>query len=212
MNHDDHEGHDGHDAIQYRNAIVFVVSIVAVVVALVSAASAQVFRARVETVQVTVTVTDANNRLITGLTRDDFEVFEDGEARPVTQFTDERVPVSVGMLLDGSDSMRGQAIEDARAVVDRFVGALLEPVDEVFVGAFNHLPRIVAFWTQPPATLQGRLNDYRPTGSTAIYDALVAAAPFFERRQHTRAALGVISDGADTASDTTLTQARAILR
>ena len=174
--------------------------------------AAQVFRTRVETVQVTVTVTDENNRLITGLTRDDFEMFEDGDARPVTQFTDERVPVSLGVLLDASDSMRGQPIVDARAAVDRFMGALLEAGDEAFIGTFNHLPRIVALWTRPPSTLRGQLDLFRPTGSTAIYDALVASAPLFDSRRHTRAALIVISDGADTASGRTLQQARAVLR
>ncbi len=72
------------------------------------------FRARIDIVQVTVTVIDADGRLVTGLTRDDFEIFEDGTAQPITQFTDERVPVSVGVLLDASDSMRGQPIVDAR--------------------------------------------------------------------------------------------------
>lgn len=174
--------------------------------------AAQTFRARVETVQVTVTVTDANGRLITGLSRDDFEIFEDGAVQPVTQFTDERVPVSLGVLLDASDSMRGQPMADARAAVDRFVATLLEPGDEAFVAAFNHLPRIVALWTRPPTSLRGQLDAISPSGATAIYDALVASAPFFDRRTHTRAALVVISDGADTASDRTLQQARAVLR
>lgn len=186
--------------------VIFVATVVVPVVA------AQTFKARVETVQVTVTVTDASGRLITGLSRNDFEVFEDGDPQPVTQFTDERVPVSLGVLLDASDSMRGQAIVDARDAVDRFVAALLEPGDEAFVVAFNHLPRVLAPWTRPPRGLKGKLDAFSPSGATAIYDALIASAPLFERRTHTRAALVVISDGADTASDRTLQQARAVLR
>jgi Ca-activated chloride channel family protein len=170
------------------------------------------FRGRVDTVMVTVTVTDNTGRLITGLARDDFEIFEDSAPQAITQFSDQRVPVSLGVLLDGSDSMRGRPIVDARSAVDRFVGALLEPDDEAFVAAFNHLPRMVAPWTRPPRSLTGKLEALQPSGSTAIYDALVAAAPLFDRRVHTRAALVVISDGADTASDRTLQQARAVLR
>ena len=83
--------------------------------------AAQRFRTTIDTVQVSVTVTDANGRLITGLSRDDFEVFEDGTPQPITVFTDERVPISLGVLLDSSDSMRGQRIADARGAVDRFV-------------------------------------------------------------------------------------------
>jgi Ca-activated chloride channel homolog len=171
-----------------------------------------VFKSGVETVHVTVTVTDQNGRLITGLTKDDFEVFEDGQRVPVTQFSDKRVPVSLGLLLDISDSMFGQPITDARVAVDRFVGDLLEPGDEAFVAYFNHAPRIVSQWTQPPSILRGRLDDVKATGGTAIYDAIVASGSMFGRRQHTRAALIVISDGADTASDYTLMQARDAVR
>ncbi|HEY6359948.1 MAG TPA: VWA domain-containing protein [Vicinamibacterales bacterium] len=170
------------------------------------------FRSAIETVLVTVTVTDANGRLITGLTKADFQVFEDGDAQPVTQFTDERVPVSLGVLLDASDSMRGRPIVDARSALDRFVADLLEPEDEAFVAAFNHLPRIVVPWRRPPATLKSQLDTLRPTGGTAIYDALVASASMFTRRTHARSALVVISDGADTASDRSLQQAREVIR
>jgi VWFA-related protein len=170
------------------------------------------FRSGIETVMVTVTVTDAQGRLVPDLRREDFEVFEDGDLQPVTQFAGERLPVSLGLMLDASDSMRGRAIVDARAALDRFVGDLLAPEDEVFVAAFNHLPRLVAPWTRPPAGLMERLGSLRPTGGTAIYDALAAAAPLFDARTHGRAALIVISDGADTASNLSLQQARDAVR
>jgi Ca-activated chloride channel family protein len=192
--------------------LVLFVSFVAIVVSVSFVAAQAPFKSAIETVLVTVTVTDANGRLITGLGKDDFEVFENGEPQPVTQFTDHRVPVSLGVLLDASDSMRGQPIADARTALDRFVGDLLEADDEAFVAAFNHLPRIVVPWTRPPATLKSQLNTLRPTGGTAIYDALVASASLFERRTHARSALVVISDGADTASDRSLQQARDVIR
>ena len=195
------------------NCFVIFVSFVAVFVSVtLVAAQTQLFRARVDTVLVTVTVIDANGRLIPHLTKSDFEIFEDGAPQPVTQFTDQRVPVSLGVLLDASDSMRGEAIVDARGAVDRFVAELLGPEDEAFVSAFNHNPRLIARWTRPPLTLKGRLDSFQPTGGTAIYDALVAFAPIFDTRTNTRAALIVISDGADTASDRTLLQAREVLR
>lgn len=174
--------------------------------------AAQRFRTTIDTVQVSVTVTDANGRLITGLSRDDFEVFEDGTPQPITVFTDERVPISLGVLLDSSDSMRGQRIADARGAVDRFVSTLLEPGDEAFIAAFNHKPRFVSAWTQPPAVLSGRLDELFPSGATALYDALVTSAPLFGRRSHSRAALIVISDGVDTASDVSLRRASEIVR
>jgi Ca-activated chloride channel family protein len=147
MNHEGREGREGHE-LKNILFVIFVIFVSFVVIR----ASAQTFRGRVETVQVTVTVTDASGRLITGLSRNDFDIFEDGRPQPVTQFTNERVPVSLGILLDASDSMRGQAIIDARDAVDRFVASLLEPGDEAFVAAFNHLPRVLAPWTRPPPT------------------------------------------------------------
>ena len=174
--------------------------------------AAQIFRGSVTTVEIPVTVTDSSNRLITGLTKDDFEVYEDGDEEPVTQFSDKRTPVSVGVLLDISDSMRGQPIVDARAALDRFMAELLDAGDEAFVGAFNHLPRILVPWTAPPSRLAGRLANERPTGGTAIYDAIVASISMLQRHNRSRAALIVISDGADTASDRSLVQTREALR
>ena len=190
---------------------VFLVAFV-VITPFASLTRGQTFRERVTTVEIPVTVTDNSNRLITGLTRDDFEVFEDGDQQSVTQFSDKRTPVSVGVLLDISDSMRGQPIVDARGALDRFMADLLDAGDESFVGAFNHLPRILVPWTGPPARLAGRLAGERPTGGTAIYDAIFASTSMFQRRQRTRAAMIVISDGADTASDHSLAQTRDTLR
>jgi Ca-activated chloride channel family protein len=195
-----------------RSHAALVSFVVAVSVVLVVTPHAQTFRGSVTTVEIPVTVTDTNNRLITGLTKDDFEVFEDGDPEPVTQFSDKRTSVSVGVLLDISDSMRGQPIVDARSALDRFMADLLEADDEAFVGAFNHLPRILVPWTAPPSRLTGRLDDERPTGGTAIYDAIAASTSMFGRRQRTRAAMIVISDGADTASDRSLAQTRELLR
>jgi len=170
------------------------------------------FRARIDIVEVTVSVTDGNGRLITGLAKDDFQIFEDGVEQTITQFTDQRVPVSVGLLLDASDSMRGQPVVDARLALDRFVGDLLLPADEVFVATFNHRPRLASKWTTPPRTLENVLDDLKPSGGTAVYDALAETSKMFERRRHVRAAAVVISDGADTASDRSIYQAIEVVR
>lgn len=169
-------------------------------------------RSSVEVTAVTVTVRDPDGRLVPYLPREAFQVFEDGEPQRITQFTHERVPVGLGLLLDVSDSMFGQRIRDARAAVERFLLELLAPDDAFFLMAFNHEPRLLIPWTTPtptptpsePGAVRTALDTLRPWGATALYDAVVRALPLIEQRPRDRAAMVLISDGSDTASDTTL--------
>jgi len=171
----------------------------------------QVYRDSVELVVVSATVIDRDGRPVLGLAREDFSVFEDGVAQSVSQFSGERVPISLGILVDVSDSMFGQRIADARRAIDRFVLELLLPEDEAFLMVFNHEPDLVAGWTVPPRALAGRLDAARSFGGTALYDAVIRAAPLFATRRHHRCGLVIISDGEDTASDAKLQQALAAL-
>jgi VWFA-related protein len=169
------------------------------------------FQSGIEITSVTATVTDKEGHLIHDLPRDVFEVYEDGARQTITQFTRERVPIGLGVLLDISDSMYGQRIQDARAAVDRFLFELLDPADEFFLMAFNHAPRALTGWTREQADVQRALAGVRPSGGTAIYDTIVSAMPLVERRNRQRAALIVISDGADTASNASMRDVRSAL-
>jgi VWFA-related protein len=168
-------------------------------------------RSGVDVVMVTATVLDENNQPVTGLEQDAFEVYEDGVPQSITQFTHERVPVGLGMLLDVSDSMFGQRMLDARRTVERFLLELLSQDDMFFVMAFNHAPRLMTRWTSEPDVIRRALEDLRPTGGTAIYDALLQAIPMIQGRSRQRAAIVVISDGADTASDASIGDVRTAL-
>ncbi len=187
--------------------------VLATIMAAGLAASAQTpsFRSAINLTTVTATVTDSNGHLVTGLKLDSFEVFEDGDLQTVTQFSNERVPVSLVVLLDVSDSMFGQRLADARAAIEQFVPELLASGDEYGILAFNHRQRLVAGWTTDPGAAAAAIEPIKPFGSTAIYDAIVTALPLAESRQRPRMALVVISDGADTASDVTLRDLRAAL-
>jgi Ca-activated chloride channel family protein len=121
------------------------------------------------------------------------------------------VPVALGLLLDISDSMFGERIRDARAAVARFLLELLAPEDAYFLMAFNHAPHLLTSWTSDPGTVRTALDALRPSGGTAIYDAVMDALPLVDRRPRDRAALVIISDGADTASDVTLRDLRSAL-
>jgi VWFA-related protein len=170
-------------------------------------------RTSIEVTAVTVTVRDAAGRLVPDLPADAFTVYEDGVPQPITQFTHERVPVGVGLLLDVSDSMFGHRIRDARAAVERFLLESLSQEDALFVMTFNHQPRLLTSWTTPAeaATVRNGLDRLRPSGGTAIYDAVLTALPVVDRRPRDRGALVIISDGADTASDASLRDLRAAL-
>ncbi|HUR32641.1 MAG TPA: VWA domain-containing protein [Vicinamibacterales bacterium] len=169
------------------------------------------FRTAVRLTTVTATVTDTDGHLVRGLPRDEFEVFEDGAAQAITQFTSDRVPLSLGILLDASDSMYGRRIADARGAIDYFVADLLDPADEFSLLVFNHRQQMLTTWTDDRTLPLPLLTPVKPWGSTAIYDAIMAALPLADSRHRQRAALLVVSDGADTASDTGLRDLRAAL-
>jgi Ca-activated chloride channel family protein len=170
-----------------------------------------IFKSAIELTTVTVTVLDRNGALVTGLPREAFDVFEDGELQEITQFTNERVPVSLCVLLDVSDSMYGQRIQDAREAIEQFVGGLMDRGDEFSILAFNHQQHWLTRWTSDPADASRVLAPLRPFGSTALYDAIVTVLPSMTVRNRERAAVLMISDGADTASDRTLRDVRSAL-
>ena len=170
-------------------------------------------RSTVELIVVAATVRDAEGRLATGLPREAFEIYEDGVAVPVAQFTHERVPLGLGLLLDVSDSMLGAKLRDAQAAVERFLLKLLAPTDAFFVMAFNHEARLLFGWKDSPEGVHEALERLKATGSTAIYDAIAASMPFINNRPRERAAIVLITDGEDSASETTLHDLRpALLR
>jgi Ca-activated chloride channel family protein len=169
------------------------------------------FQSAIEVTTIAATVFDKDGKIVTGLGRDAFEIFEDGERQRVTQFTNERVPIGLGVLLDTSDSMYGKRIQDARATVDRFLFGLLDPADEFFIVAFNHQVHILTEWTNTPEVVRSALEAIKPWGATAVYDAVLRALPIIDRRSRQRAALLIISDGDDTASDATMREVRSAL-
>lgn len=175
-------------------------------------ADPRLFQSGIEVTSVTATVTDKDGHPVTGLPREAFEVYEDGVRQTITQFTRERVPIGLGVLLDISDSMFGKRMDDARAAVDTFLFELLDRSDEFFLMAFNHKPRPLTGWTREPGDVRHALAGLRPSGGTAIYDAILDALPLIDARTRKRAALLVISDGADTASTATLRELRPALR
>lgn len=160
------------------------------------------FRSSVSLTNVTVTVTDANGRFVSGLTQNDFEIYEDGVLQPTTHFDAERVPVSLGIAVDTSGSMIGEKWVAARAALSRFTDDLLGSNDEVFLFRFDSRPEMVHPWTRDRRQVSRALATIQPRGGTAMYDAVAEAIPLAQRGTQRKKALVIISDGQDTSSST----------
>jgi Ca-activated chloride channel family protein len=171
-----------------------------------------VFRSAVELINVTATVTDDNGRFVSGLRKEDFTVYEQGERQEITHFSNERVPVSLGIALDVSGSMTPDKMSSARSAIDRFVYDLLGPDDELFFVEFSNTPRLVQDWTTDRRAISRAVARANPNGGTAMFDAVASAIPIAQNGTHTKKALLVISDGNDTNSTTDVRELREQIR
>jgi Ca-activated chloride channel family protein len=162
------------------------------------------FRTGVELINVNATVTDSTGRFVSGLNKEDFRLFEDEQLQEITHFNSERVPVSLGIVLDTSGSMDGEKMLAAREALDRFLLELLGPEDEVFLYRFDSNAELVQGWTKDHARVRSELGRLFPRGGTAMYDAVSEAIPLAQSGRHKKKALLVISDGNDTSSEVSI--------
>jgi Ca-activated chloride channel family protein len=158
------------------------------------------FRSGVDFVSVTATVTNDNGRFVSGLRRQDFTVYDDGVVQDVSHFSAERVPVSLGILLDVSGSMSVEKLATARRAIERLIFDLLEPDDELFFMQFATRAEVVQGWTTDRERIRRALRRMDASGGTALYDAVATAIPTAGEGRHRKKALLVISDGNDTSS------------
>jgi Ca-activated chloride channel family protein len=170
------------------------------------------FKSGVDLVNVTATVSDDNGRFVSGLDKQDFTVFDDGKPQPITHFNSERVPVSLGILLDTSGSMKGDKMTAARAAIDRFITTLLGPQDELFFVEFADNVDIRQEWTTDRDAINRALRRTEAEGGTALYDAVSQSLPIAASGKHRKKALLVISDGNDSRSLTTAFDLRQKIR
>jgi len=170
------------------------------------------FKSGVELINVTATVTDPSGRFVPGLRQEDFVVYEDDERQAVTHFSADRVPVSLGILLDTSQSMAGEKFESARSALDKFLADLSSQDDEFFLMQFSSTPNLLQGWTDDRRQIGRALAGVWPRGGTAMFDAIADSVPLMKRAKNKKQALVIISDGNDMTSDTPLTSVHRILR
>jgi len=170
------------------------------------------FKSGVELINVTTTVSDASGRFVSGLRKEDFAVYEDDQPVEITHFSSERVPVSLGIVLDTSGSMAGSKIEEAQSALNRFLFDLLDQEDEIFLYRFSNFPVLLQGWTTDRQRLSRVLDRVTANGGTAMYDAVAEAVPLAQEGQFRKKALVVISDGNDTGSQTTIRELKQQIR
>jgi Ca-activated chloride channel family protein len=170
------------------------------------------FKSGVELINVTATVSDEDGRFVSGLQQDDFTVFEDGERQEVSHFSNERVPVSLGLVLDTSGSMTSEKMSAARAAIDRFIYDLLGSEDELFFMQFANRPDLIQDWTTDRRRISRAVASVGAQGGTAMYDAIADAVPVAQNGKNRKKALLVLSDGNDTNSGTRVGELRQMIR
>ena len=170
------------------------------------------FRSGVDLVNVTATVTDRNGRFVPALRQEDFIVYEENELQEVTHFSNDRVPVSLGIVLDASGSMVGEKMSSAIAAINRFLTTLLAPEDEVFIYRFSNFPELLQDWTTDRQKLSRVVRRVNADGGTAMYDALAESVPLAQTGQHRKRAVLLVSDGNDTDSQTSLGELKQLIR
>jgi VWFA-related protein len=170
------------------------------------------FKSGVELINVTATVTDASGRFVPNLRKEDFSLYEDDQPQNITHFNAERVPVSLGIVLDTSGSMEGDKIRAARTALDRFVFDLLDRDDEIFIYRFSETPTLLQGWTSDRQLLSRVLGRITTNGGTAMYDAVADAVPLAQTGKHQKKAIVLISDGNDTSSQTRVSELQRLIR
>jgi VWFA-related protein len=165
-----------------------------------------VLRKNVEEVQLHATVVDDKRRVITDLGKQDFAVFENGQPQQITSFRREDIPVSIGIIVDNSGSMRDKRPAVTQAVLN-FVRAS-RPDDEVFIVNFNDEYYLDQDFTADLGRLKEGMEKIDSRGGTALYDAVVASADHLKRgAKLDKRVLLVVTDGEDNASRESLEQA-----
>jgi Ca-activated chloride channel family protein len=156
----------------------------------------EVVRINASEVLLPVTVRDADGRLVTGLGRNDFKVFEDGREQPLSDLSLRQVPVDVALLVDASSSV-AESFEDFRRAAEEFAGRVAED-DRFCLVKFDDRVELLLDWSKSRLQMRRALNRLSTGVFTRFNDALLLAAREQFQKNERRRALVVLSDGIDS--------------
>jgi VWFA-related protein len=160
----------------------------------------------VNEVTLSATVLDMKHHLVTNLDQGNFVVYEDGQPQNITSFIRKDIPVSIGIVVDNSGSMRTKRTALAKAVLNLIQAS--NPQDEVFVVNFNDDPYLDQDFTNKVDLLREAMDRVDSRGGTALYDAVIASADHLAKgAKQEKKALLVVTDGVDNESRESLESA-----
>jgi VWFA-related protein len=176
-----------------------------------TSSSPQVIRSEADLVVLPISVTDNHGHSVSGLKQQDFQVYEDGKPQAISVFMDNDAPVTVGLLVDCSGSMkenRSKVVEAAKDFLQ-----FSNPQDQMFVVDFNQTPELGLSpdtpFTSSVSELQAAVESGPSEGMTALYDAIHLGLKHLVLGTNRKKALIIISDGGDDASELSLKKALA---
>ncbi|MDP8990301.1 MAG: VWA domain-containing protein [Acidobacteriota bacterium] len=143
-------------------------------------------------------VTTSGGTSVTDLKRDNFQVSEDNVEQKITYFAKDDAPISIGVLLDTSGSMRNKMQRSSEAAATFFQTA--NPQDEFFLIEFNDRPKLTVPFTNDPDKLYRRVLHAHPFGRTSLLDAVHMASLQMKHARNSRKAILIVSDGGDNRS------------
>ena len=164
----------------------------------------------VDLVLVPVTITDPMNRLVTGLEKENFQLFEGSASQDIRTFSSEDAPVSLGVIFDSSGSMSSKMERAKEAVIEFFKTA--NPQDEFFMITFNDEPDEITDFTSSVDEIQNKLVFAVPRRRTALLDAIYMGVCKMRQAKYPKKALLIISDGGDNHSRYTENEIRSLVK
>src|SRR5579859_1013766 len=164
----------------------------------------------VDLVLVPVTITDPMNRLVTGLDKENFQLFEGNSAQEIRTFSSEDAPVSLGVIFDSSGSMSSKMDRAKEAVIEFFKTA--NPQDEFFMITFSDEPEEVSDFTNSVDEIQNKLVFAVPRKRTALLDAIYMGVSKMRQAKYPKKALLIISDGGDNHSRYTENEIKSLVK
>ena len=170
----------------------------------------QTLKVDVDLVLVNATVTDPQNRYVTGLEQEHFQIWEDKLEQKIAYFSAEDVPISLGVIFDISGSMK-EKISTARDAAVTFLKTG-NPDDEYFLVEFANRPEVAEDFTTDPTKLQNRLIFAPAKGMTAMYDSVYLGLEKLKEGSNPKKALLLITDGEDNRSRYTFANVKDFIR